>query len=54
MSKLSIIILNFKKDSMNLTEIEKKLADIFENFNRDEFIYDFLVAYGTSKTSITR
>lgn len=39
---------------MNLTEIEKNLANIFENFNSDEFIYDFLVAYGTSKTSITR
>lgn len=39
---------------MNLTEIEKSLADIFKNFNSNEFIYDFLVAYGTSKTSITR
>ncbi|MFX4267756.1 class I SAM-dependent DNA methyltransferase [Aliarcobacter butzleri] len=39
---------------MNLTEIEKNLADIFKNFNSNEFIYDFLVAYGTSKTSITR
>lgn len=39
---------------MNLTEIEKNLIDIIDNFSTEEFIYDLLLAYGISKTSITR
>lgn len=39
---------------MNSIEIERKLNDIVNNLGRDEFIYEFLLAYGISKTSITR
>lgn len=39
---------------MNSKEIESNVKQIFENYTKEEFIYDLLVAYGTSKTSITR
>ena len=39
---------------MNVSNIEKKLNDLVENFNKEEFIFDLLLAYGISKTSITR
>lgn len=39
---------------MNSKEIESNVKQIFENFSKEEFIYDLLVAYGTSKTSVTR
>ncbi len=39
---------------MNSKEIENNVKQILENFSREEFIYDLLLAYGTSKTSITR
>lgn len=39
---------------MNSKEIESNVKRIFENFSKEEFIFDLLVAYGTSKTSITR
>lgn len=39
---------------MNVSHIEKKLNDLVENFNKEEFIFDLLLAYGISKTSITR
>ena len=35
-------------------DIEHSIRRIFENFSQDEFIFDFLVAYGISKTSVTR
>lgn len=39
---------------MNASQIEKNVIALVENFNKEEFIYDFLQAYGISKTSITR
>lgn len=39
---------------MTSGEIEEKLHLLIEKFDRDEFIYDFLLAYGISKTSISR
>ncbi len=39
---------------MNSKEIENNLSSLVENLNCEEFIYDFLLAYGISKTSITR
>lgn len=39
---------------MTSKEIELNLAQIVEKLNREEFIYDFLLAFGISKTSISR
>lgn len=39
---------------MNSKEIQHNIESIFENFSSEEFIFDLLVAYGISKTSITR
>jgi len=39
---------------MNSKEIESNVKQIFEDFSKEEFIYDLLIAYGISKTSITR
>ncbi|APS40478.1 class I SAM-dependent DNA methyltransferase [Salegentibacter sp. T436] len=39
---------------MKSTEIEEKVKTLFQNFDRENFIYDLLRAYGISKTSITR
>ncbi|GAA3993060.1 class I SAM-dependent DNA methyltransferase [Mucilaginibacter dorajii] len=39
---------------MTSGEIEGKLSLLIEQFDREEFIYDFLLAYGISKTSVTR
>ena len=39
---------------MTSKEIEKNVEQIVENFSQEEFIYDLLLAYGISKTSITR
>lgn len=39
---------------MNSNEIEYNVKRIFENFVKDNFLYDLLSAYGISKTSITR
>ena len=39
---------------MNSKEIQLNIESIFENFSNEEFIYDLLIAYGISKTSITR
>lgn len=39
---------------MKSTEIEDKVKLLFQNFDRENFIYDLLRAYGISKTSITR
>jgi len=40
--------------AMNSHEIEYNVKRIFENLSRERFIYDLLLAYGISKTSITR
>jgi hypothetical protein len=39
---------------MNSNEIESNVKHIFENFSKEEFPFDLLLAYGISKTSITR
>lgn len=39
---------------MTSKEIEQNLHKLIENFDKDEFIYDFLTAFDFSKTSITR
>ena len=39
---------------MSSKEIENSVQQIFENFLKEEFVYDLLMAYGISKTSVTR
>lgn len=39
---------------MNASQIEKNVTALAENFNKEEFVFDLLKAYGISKTSITR
>ncbi|HHU27341.1 MAG TPA: hypothetical protein GXZ56_12090 [Bacteroidales bacterium] len=39
---------------MTSKEIENNLIKLTENPMNDEFIYDFLLAYGISKASVTR
>ena len=39
---------------MTSKEIELNLAKITENLIPEEFIYDFLLAFGISKTSVAR
>ncbi len=39
---------------MNASQIEKNVIALVENFNKEEFVFDLLRAYGISKTSITR
>lgn len=39
---------------MTSSEIHKNVEQIISGFSKDEFIYDLLLAYGISKTSITR
>jgi len=39
---------------MNSSQIEKNVIALVENFNKEEFVFDLLKAYGISKTSITR
>jgi MmeI, DNA-methyltransferase domain/MmeI, target recognition domain/MmeI, N-terminal domain/MmeI, helicase spacer domain/MmeI, C-terminal domain len=36
------------------TEIEHNVQRIIDNFSKEDFIYDLLIAYGISKTSVTR
>lgn len=39
---------------MSSHEIENSLEKIIANLNKDEFIYEFLIAYGISKSVVTR
>lgn len=39
---------------MNITQIEDSLKTIIKNLNKESFIYEFLLAYGLPKASITR
>lgn len=39
---------------MNSAEIEQNVKNICEKFSKEEFFFDFLLAYGISKTSVTR
>lgn len=39
---------------MNSKEIQHIVQNLIDNFSKDEFVFDLLVAYGISKTSVTR
>lgn len=39
---------------MNSHEIEPNVKRLIENFSKENFLYDLLLAYSISKTSITR
>lgn len=39
---------------MKSTEIKTNVHNLIDNFSKEEFIYDLLIAYGISKTSVTR
>lgn len=39
---------------MTSTEIHNKVKEIIADFSKEDFIYDLLLAYGTSRTSVTR
>lgn len=39
---------------MNSTEIKQNVQHLRDNFSKEEFIYDLLLAYGISKTAVTR
>lgn len=39
---------------MNIAQIEEKVAVLTTSFDKQKFIYDFLLAYGLPKASITR
>ncbi|NJO74230.1 MAG: hypothetical protein HC833_11020 [Leptolyngbyaceae cyanobacterium RM1_406_9] len=61
MTYFSIFVYDFYQKSsihkiqkMNSQEIEQNIKRIFENFSEDNFLFDLLLAYGISKTSITR
>jgi hypothetical protein len=39
---------------MTRSETSNNVAQIIANFSKDEFVFDLLIAYGISKTSVTR
>jgi hypothetical protein len=39
---------------MKSTEIKNNVQNLIDNFSKEEFAFDLLVAYGISKTSVTR
>lgn len=39
---------------MNIAQIEKNLQKLMQAFNKESFIYELLLAYGSPKASITR
>ncbi|MBP9648998.1 MAG: class I SAM-dependent DNA methyltransferase, partial [Paludibacteraceae bacterium] len=39
---------------MKSTEIKQNIQTLIDNFSEEEFVFDLLVAYGISKTSVTR
>jgi hypothetical protein len=39
---------------MNISQIENNIQSIFENFNKETFIYDFLLSFGTPKATIKK
>jgi len=39
---------------MKSTEIKHNVQNLIDNFSKEEFVFDLLVAYGISKTSVTR
>jgi type II restriction/modification system DNA methylase subunit YeeA len=39
---------------MTITQIENNIVDLLNNFSQENFIFDFLLAYGEPKATITR
>ena len=39
---------------MKSSEIKHNVQTLIDNFTKEEFVFDLLVAYGISKTSVTR
>ena len=39
---------------MNIAQIEQNLQDLILDFNKETFIFELLLAYGSPKASITR
>ncbi|MCC5945704.1 MAG: class I SAM-dependent DNA methyltransferase, partial [Bernardetiaceae bacterium] len=39
---------------MKSTEIQHNVQNLIDNFSKHEFVFDLLIAYGISKTSVTR
>jgi len=39
---------------MNIAQISENLEKLVESFNKDSFIFDLLLAYGTPKATISR
>ena len=39
---------------MNIAQISDNLEKLVESFNKDSFIFDLLLAYGTPKATISR
>ena len=39
---------------MTITQIENNITNLIKNFSEDDFIFDFLLAYGEPKATITR
>ncbi|HTO14441.1 MAG TPA: DNA methyltransferase [Edaphocola sp.] len=39
---------------MKSTEIKHNVQNLIDNFSKEEFVFDLLLAYGISKTSVTR
>jgi len=39
---------------MNITQIEQNLKDLIDLFNKNEFVYDLLLAYGRPKATISK
>jgi hypothetical protein len=54
--KITILTRLFPRalERMNSHEIEHNVKQIFESFSEEDFLFDLLLAYGISKTSITR
>ena len=54
LSFIYLYIKYFLFENMKKTEIQQYLQDISTNFDKENFIYDFLLSFGLSKTTITR
>lgn len=39
---------------MNIAQIESNLQELSKDLSKETFVYDFLVAYGSPKASISR
>ena len=39
---------------MKSTEIQHNVQNVIDNFSKEDFVFNLLIAYGISKTSVTR